>query len=242
MTLDSSGNLGIGTSSPSNILDVASSDATNYSASSSGATSPAGGTNAYLTNTAGGGFATIKFQSTNSSAAIGYFGFYNTSGSYTGAFFWGQRTGATSYQEAMRIDSSGNLLVGKTSQSVVANGFEVLPAGYISSTASTSTSSYSTLNVYSSGVGAYRFYVDMAGTVHATSTSISAISDATLKTNVRDLETGLTEVMALKPRRFDWINGDATNVAGFIAQEVEEVLPELVIDSFNLKSHFFKCL
>mgnify|MGYP003336162959 FL=1 len=46
----------------------------------------------------------------------------------------------------------------------------------------------------------------------------------------RDLETGLSEVMALKPRRFDWKNGDAQNVAGFIAQEVEEVLPELVTD------------
>jgi len=47
---------------------------------------------------------------------------------------------------------------------------------------------------------------------------------------VRDLETGLTEVMALQPRRFDWINGDASNVAGFIAQEVKQVLPDLVED------------
>ena len=54
--------------------------------------------------------------------------------------------------------------------------------------------------------------------------------DETLKTNIRDLETGLTEVMALKPRRFDWKNGDAENVAGFVAQEVEQVLPELVSD------------
>ena len=44
------------------------------------------------------------------------------------------------------------------------------------------------------------------------------------------METCLTEVLALKPRRFDWKNGDATNVAGFVAQEVEEVLPELVSD------------
>jgi len=36
--------------------------------------------------------------------------------------------------------------------------------------------------------------------------------------------------LALKPRRFDWKNGDAQNVAGFIAQEVQEVLPELVTD------------
>lgn len=41
--------------------------------------------------------------------------------------------------------------------------------------------------------------------------------------------------MSLKPRRFDWINGDGTNVAGFIAQEVAEVLPELVVDSLYSK-------
>ena len=34
--------------------------------------------------------------------------------------------------------------------------------------------------------------------------------------------------MALQPRRFDWLNGDGTNVAGFISQEVQTVLPDLV--------------
>jgi hypothetical protein len=73
----------------------------------------------------------------------------------------------------------------------------------------------------------------MAGSVNATSTSITAISDITLKQNIRDLETGLTQVMALKPRRFDWKEETQigeTNVAGFIAQEVEQVLPELVYE------------
>jgi hypothetical protein len=37
-------------------------------------------------------------------------------------------------------------------------------------------------------------------------------------------------VLALKPRRFDWKNGDGDDIMGFIAQEVEEVLPELVHD------------
>ena len=36
--------------------------------------------------------------------------------------------------------------------------------------------------------------------------------------------------MKLQPRRFDWINGDGENIAGFIAQEVETVLPDLVSD------------
>jgi len=84
--------------------------------------------------------------------------------------------------------------------------------------------------VYKLEDSAYRFYVSYGVTVYATSTSISAISDQTLKTNIRDIDTGLNEIMALRPRRFDWLNGDAANVAGFVAQEVETVLPDLVSD------------
>jgi len=39
--------------------------------------------------------------------------------------------------------------------------------------------------------------------------------------------------MSLKPRRFDWKEGEGSNtknVAGFIAQEVETVLPDLIDD------------
>ena len=76
--------------------------------------------------------------------------------------------------------------------------------------------------------GAYRFYVSYSGAINSTSTSISSISDERLKENIVDLETGLAEVMSLKPRRFDWKNGDGKNIAGFIAQEVETVLPDLI--------------
>ena len=141
---------------------------------------------------------------------------------------------AVTLTQAMTLDASGTLLVGTTNTSQVAGvGFKLkynatAPAYCV--VGSDSTSANSGFIMYSTGAGAYRFYVDYAGTIFATSTSISAISDKTLKTNVRDLETGLTEVLALQPRRFDWINGDATNVAGFVAQEVEQVLPELVTD------------
>ena len=125
--------------------------------------------------------------------------------------------------------------MGQTSPSTSATGFFFSP-NYSSTTGngtlyvgnSQSTNAYAGINLYSTGAGAYRFYVDMAGTIHATSTSISAISDSTLKTNIKPLETGLTQILALQPRRFDWLNGDGTNVAGFISQEVEQVLPDLV--------------
>ena len=135
--------------------------------------------------------------------------------------------------EKARIDSSGNLLVGQTSVSQTANGVAIQYSGDATNLSRISvggTGAGTGYSLYSGTASAYRFYVSYAGQIYATSTSITAISDQTLKTNVRDLETGLTEVMALKPRRFDWINGDATNVAGFIAQEVAEVFPELVDD------------
>ena len=52
-----------------------------------------------------------------------------------------------------------------------------------------------------------------------------------MKKNIKPLETGLKEVLQLTPRRFDWRKkyGDGkTNVAGFIAQEVETVFPDLI--------------
>jgi len=137
----------------------------------------------------------------------------------------------TNATQRATIDSSGNLLIGKTATGDTTVGAYITPSGETHNTLSASTNASNTYIVYSTGASAYRFYVDLGGTIHATSTSITAISDASLKENVKDLETGLNEVMALKPRRFDWKNGDGTNVAGFIAQELETVLPELVYES-----------
>ena len=135
----------------------------------------------------------------------------------------------TNNSEKMRVDTNGAVLVNKTTNAQQSGaGHAFLSDGRYFSVSSNSTSSQETLTVFSTGASAFRFFVDYAGTVHATSTSISAISDQRLKENITDLETGLNEVLALKPRRFDWKNGDGKNIAGFIAQEVETVLPDLV--------------
>jgi hypothetical protein len=125
----------------------------------------------------------------------------------------------------------GNLLVGKTATDASVVGIQLLPSGAAQFTRSGSTSAVSTLDVYSTGASAYRFYVDMAGTIFATSTTISAISDIRFKENVRDLDVGLGAVMALKPRLYDWKEGKGANIKnarGFIAQEFEQVFPDLI--------------
>jgi hypothetical protein len=142
----------------------------------------------------------------------------------------------TSSVERLRIDSSGNVMVGKTSNAVAGGGTVLYADGQSYFTVDNS-GNVNTLHVYDNVDSAYRFYVratgSIAGTIFATNTSISSASDERLKENIKDLETGLTEIMALKPRRFDWKEGEGNgtkNNAGFIAQEVEPILPELIGD------------
>jgi hypothetical protein len=136
--------------------------------------------------------------------------------------------------ERARIDSSGYFIVGKTTTGVSTQGAVIGGAsdlGFCSFSSSATNNSSITLQVYSTGAAANRFYVGYGGTVFATSTTISAISDIRFKENVRDLDAGLAEVMALQPRLYDWKEGkgaDIKNARGFIAQEFEQVFPDLI--------------
>jgi len=60
-------------------------------------------------------------------------------------------------------------------------------------------------------------------------------SDARLKENVADLDGQLAKILALKPRKFDFINGPK-DCTGFIAQEMETIYPDAVgedVDGFK---------
>ena len=144
------------------------------------------------------------------------------------------KTGDT---ERARITSGGNFLIGATDANDSSTGFKYDNtrdgAGHPRLVLSDSgtTDSYAPLGVYSTGASAYRFYVGMAGTVFATNTTISAISDQRFKENIQDLDIGLDKIMALKPRKFDWKAGKGKDIKGdrgFIAQEFEQVFPDLI--------------
>jgi hypothetical protein len=128
---------------------------------------------------------------------------------------------------SLTLDASGNLLVKKTTLSASTLGCELTASGQING----ATANLDNLNIFNTTAGLYRFYVSGAGTVNATSATISAISDARLKENVKDIDVGLAAILALKPRKFDWKAGKGKDIKGdrgFIAQEFETVFPNLV--------------
>ena len=207
VTINTSQNVGIGTASPANRFHVY--DASNATVGYLQANS----TSVYL-----------KFG--NSVAQSGFIG-YEGSGGTNMTFY-------TANTERMRIDSSGNLLVGTTNtagnagagiKNIVGTNPAVLTVG-----ASSANTEFA-YNLYSTGAGAYRFYVGYGGTVFATSATITSISDVRLKENIQDIDVGLDKVMALKPRKFDWKEGKGKNTKGdrgWIAQEFEQVFPEMI--------------
>jgi hypothetical protein len=144
--------------------------------------------------------------------------------------------GATSHfwyangAERARITSDGRFLIGKTTTSTANQGI-VFNSNANCVFTVTDTGASDTLNVWNDTAGAYRFYVTRGGTIFATSTTISAISDIRLKENIQDLDVGLDAVMALKPRKFDWKEGKGKNIKGdrgWIAQEFEQVFPDMI--------------
>jgi hypothetical protein len=137
--------------------------------------------------------------------------------------------------EAMRIDSSGSVLVGTTDVSGSAGeGIKFRAssnAKTISTVSTRSTSADEGITMWSTGANTWRFYVGWGGKINATSNTIQAISDQRFKENIRDLDDGLSKVMELRPRKFDWKEGKGADIKddrGFIAQEFEEVFPDLV--------------
>jgi hypothetical protein len=137
--------------------------------------------------------------------------------------------------EVARFTTAGQFLTGTTNASSTAGiGIKLNPdpaAPWVATVGSDNSGTNGSYYLYSTSTGSYRFYVLYNGTVNAVSTTITAISDARLKENIRDLDAGLPQIMALKPRRFDWKEGkgkDKKNDLGWIAQEFEQVFPEMI--------------
>jgi hypothetical protein len=141
-------------------------------------------------------------------------------------FLWntapsGTAGNAISFSEAMRIDSSGNLLVGRSSAGAAAtdNGHVFYGSGqhYIFSNATECVRFYET-----SGSG------QQVGSISITSsaTAFNTSSDERLKENITDAPAG--NVDDIKVRSFDWKADGSHQDYGMVAQELEAVAPYAV--------------
>ena len=126
----------------------------------------------------------------------------------------------------LRIDSSGNLLVGSTG-SVSASGGDGVQI-YNASGTSGRIDLGKTFSGNVFGLATYHNGSNVGGiTYNNTSTAYNTSSDYRLKEDWVAVADASTRVNALKPVNFAW-KVDGSRVDGFLAHELAEVVPEAV--------------
>ena len=169
-----------------------------------------------------------------------------TGDSNTGIFFPAADTIAFAEggAEAMRVDSSGRLLIGTSSSTdakvVIANGSEQQVSFKIDNTNSSpvgvqiryGTDVNAAANRFIDCIGnaTTRFLVFSSGNVQNTNNSYAGISDLKLKENIIVAGSQWDDIKALEVKKFNFIDDDKTQI-GLIAQDVEQICPGLIEQS-----------
>jgi hypothetical protein len=212
MTLDASGNLGVGTTSPSYRLDVSGFNAT-----------------ARINSSVAGGNSTLRFlNGTGNNAAI-LFG--DTDDDDVGFIQYVHSDNSlrvnVNAAERARIDSSGNLLLNTTSQ----NGAGRFSVKYNGS----SEQGINIRDTANASGSAYMVFGSSTGTTYGTITNNSnsgvlynVTSDQRLKENIVDAPEFGSVIDSIQVRSYDWKANGIHQRAGFIAQELVTVAPEAV--------------
>ena len=124
----------------------------------------------------------------------------------------------------MRITPSGDVLIGTTS-SPSAYGKLIIRGANQGLTIQDSVSNGYRSAYFQSG-SLYFYNGSNEGYLSSGGTWVNA-SDISIKKDIKEIKYGINEIMALKPKWYRMIDDDLEQI-GFIAQEVEEILPELV--------------
>jgi hypothetical protein len=204
MTIDVDQNVGIGTTTPAQKLEVVG----RMIVDSSGIASiPAQFTTSSSSST-------LSFVDTGTVANQVRIG--SSSGSLIAIAGGGER---------MRIDASGFMMLARTSASTATAdpGHVFAPDGYnITNIAGTTSATHTFFQ---------RNGASTVGSITSTTGGViySTTSDGRLKANIQPIANATGKLMAMKPVTHTWIaDPQAKAVVGFIAQEMQEIVPEAV--------------
>jgi hypothetical protein len=195
MRIDSAGNVGIGTSSPNAAMEIAR-------------------------TAADSGFSATGIRLARSNFGGEINGFINQGVSH-GLIFSTVDTGTAT--ERMRIDASGNVLVGTTS----------FAAGSFESANKIGQWCIATKAVNQSGTFFHITFLEGTTqrggiTSNGSSTTYATTSDYRLKENVAPMVGALDIISQLKPVTYSW-KENGSEGQGFIAHELQEVVPDAVV-------------
>lgn len=208
MRIDSSGNVGIGTSSPGSKLEVVAQDAIRIT-----------------------GFQPFQTLRDSNDSNKGFR--IQTAGGAT--LFSNDSTGGGTYTERMRLNSSGFLLVGTTAPlgGNTSSEFKVTGAGSWPLTLNANDRGLLVRNSAASS-GIYAYFEYNGGTNNGQiswsggTTSYTTTSDARVKKNIVDAPDAGALIDAIKVRSWDFKVDDMHWRYGMVAQELLPVAPEAV--------------
>ena len=205
MRITSTGDVGIGTSSPSSYSSLGNRLVVGDGAGNEGIT--------IATGTGDNGSLLFADGTSGSAAFAGYVQYDHSDNS--------MKFG-TNGSERARIDSSGNLLVNTTTNTYSSRAVFYNAANTVlhSETGSTGTSNQILFLNPNGIVGSI--------TTNGSATLYNVTSDQRLKENIQDADSASSLIDSLQVRKFDWKADSSHQRYGFVAQELVTVAPEAV--------------
>ena len=241
MRIDSSGRVGIGTSSPTAKVQITRTALTGFLSRTSATLT--------LEDTAG-----TELYFASNTTGYGQLRFGDTDSNFRGAVTYDHSVDSmyfvTAGSERMRIDSSGNLLVGTTSrlqtekltvlgaeanQMVYFRNSNAAPGGIFVDYSVATPNNTGNEFLYCTDASAQRMAVRSNGGIANYSANDVNLSDRREKTNFAPAKSYLDVICAIPVQTFNYIDqnleDDGGLTLGVVAQDVQAVAPELVTES-----------